>query len=80
MIVCHCAVVTDRDVTNAWETGARSLGAVCRATGAGTDCGTCVFSVKRILCEHEASPNLSPSDVRSHPMTTPLEVVEGAAS
>jgi len=68
VIVCHCAVVTDRDVTDAWDSGARSLGQACRATGAGADCGTCVFSLKRLLCEHGQS------------VPAVLEVVEGAAS
>jgi bacterioferritin-associated ferredoxin len=68
VIVCHCAVVTDRDVRDAWDSGARSLGQTCRATGAGSDCGTCVFSLKRLLCEHVDSASLA------------LEVVEGAAS
>ena len=68
MIVCHCAVVTDRDVRDAWTAGARSLGQACRATGAGTDCGTCVFSLKRLLCEHVDSEFQA------------LEVMEGAAS
>jgi len=67
VIVCHCAVVTDRDVTDAWDAGARSLGQACRATGAGADCGTCVFTLKRLLCEHVESV---PADLE----------VEGAAS
>jgi NAD(P)H-nitrite reductase large subunit len=27
---------------------------VCKATGAGQQCGTCIFSVRRVLCEHQA--------------------------
>ncbi|WP_374969474.1 bacterioferritin-associated ferredoxin [Terrabacter sp. BE26] len=80
MIVCHCAVVTDGGVTEAWDAGARSLGQVCRATGAGTDCGACIFSVKRLLCEHEASRTLSPSVAEHRPATGAVEVVKGAAS
>lgn len=53
MIVCHCAVVNDQDVVEAVEAGARSLAALCRSTGAGQGCGVCVFSLKRLLCEHE---------------------------
>jgi bacterioferritin-associated ferredoxin len=53
VIVCHCRVVTDRDVADAVGRGARSLGRVCRSTGAGQDCGACVFSLKRLMCEHE---------------------------
>lgn len=52
MIVCHCGVVNDRAVTKAIDAGARTLSGVCRTTGAGQGCGTCVFSVKRLLCEH----------------------------
>jgi bacterioferritin-associated ferredoxin len=53
VIVCHCNVVNDRSVTEAIDAGARTLAGVCAATGAGRDCGSCVFSVKRLLCEHE---------------------------
>ena len=68
MIVCHCSVVTDRDVRAAAERGARSLSEVCAATGAGKNCGTCVLSVKRVLCQHQTG-------------TVPLEPeVEVAAS
>jgi bacterioferritin-associated ferredoxin len=57
VIVCHCHVVTDAAVREAAEAGAHSLGAICRSTGAGRDCGACVFSLKRLLCEHgEALP------------------------
>jgi bacterioferritin-associated ferredoxin len=52
VIVCHCGVVTDRQVSAALDAGARTVGSVCRATGAGKDCGGCVFSVKRMVCEH----------------------------
>ena len=55
MIVCHCNVVNDRAVTEAIDAGARTLAGVCAATGAGRDCGSCVFSVKRLLCDHEPS-------------------------
>lgn len=51
VIVCHCAVVACRDITVAAERGASTLSQVCASTGAGQDCGACVFSVKRILCE-----------------------------
>ncbi|MGL4745894.1 MAG: (2Fe-2S)-binding protein [Dermatophilaceae bacterium] len=61
MIVCHCRVVNDATIAEAVEHGARTLADVCQSTGAGRDCGTCVFSVRRLLCEHEAAhaPELS---------------------
>ncbi len=55
MIICHCEVVTDRDVAAAVAAGARTTAQVCGATGAGRGCGTCVFSVKRLTCDHVAS-------------------------
>ena len=57
MIVCHCGVVNDREVRRSIEAGAASLAAVCRATGAGRDCGSCVLSLKRLLCQHQATPS-----------------------
>jgi bacterioferritin-associated ferredoxin len=55
VIVCHCKVVNDRAVTRAVEAGARTVSQVCDATGAGRGCGSCVFTLKRLLCEHEGS-------------------------
>jgi bacterioferritin-associated ferredoxin len=49
MIICHCNVVTNRCVGHAVKAGARTLAHVCRATGAGQHCGTCVLSVKRAM-------------------------------
>ncbi|GAB95719.1 bacterioferritin-associated ferredoxin [Kineosphaera limosa] len=46
MIVCQCRVVRDHDITAAMAAGATTLGRVCRETGAGTDCGSCVFGVR----------------------------------
>jgi bacterioferritin-associated ferredoxin len=53
VIVCHCKVVNDQAVTRAVDAGARTVSQVCHATGAGRDCGSCVFTLKRLLCEHE---------------------------
>ena len=52
MIVCQCGVVSDRAVVRAIEAGAQSVSQVCRATGAGQTCGTCLFSVRRLVCQH----------------------------
>ncbi|WP_310963367.1 (2Fe-2S)-binding protein [Nocardioides terrisoli] len=68
MIVCHCAVVRCGDVREAADRGASTVAQVCGATGAGRDCGACVFALKRVLCEHQDS------------MSVPLPEVEGAAS
>ena len=55
MIVCHCHVVNDAAVAAAVGAGARTLSEVCRATGAGQSCGSCVFFLKRLVCQHEPS-------------------------
>jgi bacterioferritin-associated ferredoxin len=52
VIVCHCRVVTDRAIDRALADGARTVAAVCRATGAGQDCGSCLFTVKALVCQH----------------------------
>lgn len=54
MIFCHCAVVGERQVADAVRAGARTTSQVCKATGAGQECGSCVFAVRRVLCEHVA--------------------------
>lgn len=55
MIICHCEVVTDRDVANAIDGGARTIAQICAATGAGRGCGGCVFTLKRLLCQHDST-------------------------
>ena len=52
VIVCQCRVVTDRAVEAALADGARSVSAVCRTTGAAQDCGSCIFTVKALVCQH----------------------------
>jgi bacterioferritin-associated ferredoxin len=52
VIVCQCRVVSDRTVDTALADGARTLSAVCRATGAGQECGSCVFTLKAHVCRH----------------------------
>lgn len=54
MIVCQCKVVTDRDVHAALADGARSVGAVCRSTGAAQDRGSCIFTMRALVCGHLA--------------------------
>jgi len=52
MIVCQCGVVSDRSVDAALTEGARTVSAVCRSTGAGQDCGSCIFAVRALVCRH----------------------------
>lgn len=52
MIVCQCNLVSDSDLAEAVDAGARTLGEACRRTGAAQACGTCVFSVRKAICDH----------------------------
>lgn len=49
MIVCQCRRVSDRRLHNAIDHGCTTLAQVCRASGAGNDCGSCVRSIKEML-------------------------------
>jgi bacterioferritin-associated ferredoxin len=51
VFVCHCQVVSDRDVAAAVDAGADTVDAVGFVTGAGTGCGGCHESIEAILAE-----------------------------
>lgn len=59
MIVCHCGVVSSRDIAEALDAGAAGVSEVCRRTGAAQSCGTCVFSVRQVVCQHEATQSFA---------------------
>ena len=81
MIVCHCSVVSDRDVRAAADAGARTTGEACRATGAGGACGSCVFSVKAVLDSHVARQRACGETLRVvETMSATVPEVDGAAS
>lgn len=48
-VICDCQRVTLAAVDSAIERGARSVGAVGSATGAGTGCGQCRADIRRRL-------------------------------
>ncbi|MFP5336383.1 MAG: bacterioferritin-associated ferredoxin [Actinomycetes bacterium] len=52
MFVCHCAVVTDRDVIESVANGASCVADVARDTGAGRSCGRCVPTLRDLVCQH----------------------------
>ena len=51
MFVCHCAVVTDRDILESVANGARCVNDVARQTGAGLVCGGCISTVCELVCQ-----------------------------
>jgi bacterioferritin-associated ferredoxin len=52
MYVCCCNVVTDREVADAIEAGARTRSEVTRACGAGGDCGACHATIDGMIEAH----------------------------
>ncbi len=51
MYVCLCQAVTDREVRQVIEHGARSVSKIGRMSGAGTECGQCRPTLERMLAE-----------------------------
>jgi len=49
MIVCHCRVVSDRQVQAAIDHGAEHVEQVTAACGAGSDCGGCHQRLENLL-------------------------------
>jgi bacterioferritin-associated ferredoxin len=52
MYVCHCNVVTDRDVLESIANGARCVNDIARATSAGRTCGGCLSTLRELVCQH----------------------------
>jgi bacterioferritin-associated ferredoxin len=77
VIVCHCRVVNDTAIATAVDDGASTLAEVCHRTGAGTECGGCVFSVKAIVCDHDVSRARTMEDLRT--LTLDEEIVSAAS-
>ncbi len=53
MIVCVCHVVSERKIRQIVDAGANSVCAVTNACGAGSDCGSCVFKIQRLVQEQK---------------------------
>lgn len=81
MIICHCKVVNDAAITAAVDAGATSLAEVCRSTGAGTDCGGCVFAVKALVCHHDVTRARTMDDLwaLSADVAVPQEALSAAS-
>jgi bacterioferritin-associated ferredoxin len=56
MYVCHCHVVTDRDIVESIANGARCIADLARATGAGRTCGGCVPTMRDLVSGPGRSP------------------------
>ncbi len=51
MLLCHCKVVSDREISNAIDAGARDEFDIAEACGAGTVCGGCLPAIGAMLDE-----------------------------
>ena len=58
MLVCHCKVVYDRDITQQMSRGARDPFDIADACGAGTVCGGCVPAICQLLGEPATADTL----------------------
>jgi bacterioferritin-associated ferredoxin len=56
MIVCHCAGVTDRTITELVREGVTTLKEVVTRTGAGRCCRPCRSEIQAIMAATEPAP------------------------
>jgi bacterioferritin-associated ferredoxin len=61
VLVCHCKVVTDREVQAAVSAGARDEFDVADTCGAGSVCGGCVPLITALLSEGTCAPRCAVS-------------------
>jgi bacterioferritin-associated ferredoxin len=55
VLLCHCKVVSDREVRSAIAAGARDEFDVADVCGAGSICGGCVPAVTALLAERDCA-------------------------
>jgi bacterioferritin-associated ferredoxin len=67
MIVCHCHGVTDREIRNTVQCGARTCADVAEACGASSGCGGCESLVAEIVHSEHRRLAVLQSDVGSSP-------------
>lgn len=65
--VCHCRVVTDREIGAAIAAGAADVCAVAAACGAGVRCGGCLSEVRAMLQQQglPTDDHLRVADIRA---------------
>jgi len=52
VIICSCNRVSDTDIQEAIDKGARSLKAIRKRTQLGTNCGSCLTAAKVVFDNH----------------------------
>ena len=56
MILCVCEGVNDTRLRQEVRDGASTVRELCRRTGAGGQCGSCVCDLRRIVAERSPTP------------------------
>lgn len=51
-IICHCLNISEADIVDAINKGAKTLDDVQDATGAGSACGSCLSDIEELLEKH----------------------------
>lgn len=67
MYVCHCRVVTDGEIREAIDCGARDECSLAEYCGTGLRCGGCLPAVRRLLAEAglPCDEGLTAADIRT---------------
>lgn len=72
MYLCVCKAVSDQQIRQAVEQGARTIGDVSARFGVGIECGKCIDGIREFLDACLASPPIS---VDAAPVSTAVAVV-----
>ena len=67
MIVCHCHGVTDREIRNTVQCGARTCEDVAEACGASSGCGGCEALVAEIVHAERRRLTVCQSEISASP-------------
>ncbi len=66
MIVCQCLATNEATIRHLADQGFDTVGAIGQACGAGTDCGSCLMTIRAVLDQcRDATLNPTHHAVRS---------------
>ena len=78
MYLCTCKSVSDQQIRQAVEQGARSFGDLSSRFGVGVECGKCIDGINALLQECLSAPvalPLAPAETAPQPLPTPATPV-----
>jgi len=62
LLVCHCSLVSDREIRESIRSGAESVEALAAACGAGACCGGCTPMLERLIRLERGCPRARESE------------------